>query len=151
MLHQYLRENHNATFTPTGRLITKTPPTTLHLAGQCFKTGSLAAILTVTSAELVRPGVSGSPNKSSEFGGYYIQVTSNRKQCDNAIEAEQNAYIGKLGITGKLFEHALNAVIFTISLSSSLKDGAEDILWRFMLFNALSSLTEIKLPKEYKR
>jgi hypothetical protein len=164
MLHQYLRENYNATFAPHHEnapnkalvllfhVSEKFSGEGLHnLAGQCFKTGSLAAILTVTSAELVRPGVSGSPNKSSEFGGYYIQVTSNRKQCDNAIEAEQNAYIGKLGITGKLFEHALNAVIFTISLSSSLKDGAEDILWRFMLFNALSSLTEIKLPKEYKR
>jgi len=83
--------------------------------------------------------------------GVIIRVTSDRKQCDNASVSEQNAYIGKLWITGKLFEHALNAVIFTISLSSSLKDGAEDILWRFMLFNALSSLMEIKLPKEYKR
>ena len=88
LLHQHLREHYNATFTPTGRLIMETLPNNalvllfhvsekfsgewLHnLAGQCFKTGSPAAILTVTSAEFVPPGVSGSPNKSSKFGGYY--------------------------------------------------------------------------------
>jgi hypothetical protein len=64
---------------------------------------------------------------------------------------EQNTYIGELRIAGKLFEHALNAVIFTISLSSSLKDGAEDIFWRFMLLNALTSVMEINLTMEYKR
>jgi len=61
------------------------------------------------------------------------------------------AYIGKLLITGKLFDHSLNAVIFAIGLSSSFKDRAEDILWRFMLFNALTSLVEINLAMEYKK
>jgi hypothetical protein len=53
-------------------------------------------------------------------------------------------------ISGKFFDHALNAVIFTMGLSSSFKDSAEDILWGFMLFNALTSFMEINLAMEYK-
>jgi hypothetical protein len=37
-----------------------------------------------------------------------------------------------------------------IGLSSSFKDNAEDILWGFMLFNALTSFMEINLAMEYK-
>ena len=37
-----------------------------------------------------------------------------------------------------------------MGLSNSFKDSTKDILWGFMLFNALTSFMEINLAMEYK-
>jgi len=97
--------------------------------------------LTVPSAELGPPKISSIPNKSSKFSisNPNIRNQTGLLYIDCATETVWKAYIGKLLITGKLFDHSLNAVIFAIGLSSSFKDRTEDILWRFMLFNALTS------------
>jgi hypothetical protein len=62
----------------------------------------------------------------------------------------KEAYISKLRITSKFFKHKLNALVFTISLSSSLKDSTKDILRGITLLNALTCFVEINLSIKYK-